>query len=164
MVQTVADEYGVDSKNVNADVDYEVTGSFTVNNAESTKQDSVTETIRNSISEQTDVPVGDINVTYNPETGSVEYTVETDSYNKSNDIKGKIGEEAFSEVIATELTKIDSDINISSPVVSDKISVDIDIVVDGKGSVDTEVATNNLSSDFTKNGFTVENADGIFTF
>ena len=65
LVETVADEYGVDTKDVATDINYEVKGSFTVENVDPAQEDHVEELIKNSVSQQTGVPTDDINIKYN---------------------------------------------------------------------------------------------------
>ena len=146
---------------IDADINYEVSGSFTVENADSTQADIVKDAIKTSISQQTGVPIDDIVVDYNSDTGLVEYTLVTGSYNESNDIKENINDQSFSGAIEDTLKNVDSNIGVTSPKVNNSVVADIQLVVDGKdASVDMNVATNNLMTELSDGGFNVERADG----
>ena len=162
IIQNIAEEYGVQTHDIDANIEYEVSGSFKVENADSTPADIIEETVKTSISQQTGIPVGDIHVDYNSDTGLVEYTIDSDSYNASNDIRESINDQTFSDTIEDSLENVDSNIDVTSPQVNDSVEAAIEIFVDGKNaSVDMNTATNNLITEFSDDGFTVERADGI---
>ena len=160
LIQKVADEYGLDKKDIETDINYEVSGTFIVENADPAKAAIVEDTIKNSISQQTGVPVSDIDVDYNIDTGEVSYTVQTESYTESNGIKENIDNDSFTNEIKTSLSDIDNNIDISSPTVGESIVAGINIVVDGKDTVDINEAINNLTTKFSSDGFDVEKAEG----
>ena len=162
LVQNVADEYGVDTDDVYTDIDYKASGSFTVENVDPTQAEAVEDAITTSISEQTGVPVNDIEVEYNADTGVVQYSINTDSYNASNDVKENINNKSFADTIEGSLKKIDTNVDVTSPDVNDSIVADINIVVDTKDSkIDMDKVTNKLSSELSDNGFTIKQAEGI---
>ena len=164
ILESVAGEYKIDTDDVDIEIDYEVGGSFTVENSDPTKAEVIIDQIRNSISEQTGVPVSDVDVDFNSDSGLVEYKIKTDSFDDSNDIKENIDTDSFTDNIETLLENIDSNMNVTSPEVNERISADINIVVDAKDStVDLADATNKLSTEFTNDGFDVKNAKGIFS-
>ena len=136
---------------------------FNIENVDPTLADVVEETIINSISEQTGVPVNDVEVAFNTDTGVFEYSITTDSYNDSNDAKQNIDTDLFTDTIEAKLENIDSNIDVTASKVNDGVVADINIIIDTKdAAVDRNKATNNLSSDLQ--GFTVDNAEGIFNF
>ena len=160
LVQAVADEYKVDVEDVSIDIAYEVTGSFAVENVDPSQANVIEETIKNSISQETGVPTTDIDVKYNSNTGVIEYTVKSDSYDKSNDIKDSVIDDSFTDTIQNDLDIVDSNIIVTSPQVNDSITADINIVVDGEDIIDMDDATNALSNELTQDGFTVDKAEG----
>ena len=162
MVQIVADEYGVDARDVSMDVDYDVSGSFTVENADPSQSDVVEDTIRQSISKQTGIPVTDIDVNYNSDTGEVEYTISSNSYDDSNAIKGNIENDSFTDTIEADLQSSDEDLDLSSAEINDEILANINIIIDVKDSnADLSVATANLASELSADGFTLDKRDVI---
>ena len=162
LIQKVAEEYGLETKDVLADINYEVTGGFMVENVDSSQADDVLDTIKNSISQLTGIPVSDVDVNYNSDTGEVQYTLKTDTYDDSNNTKENIDNDAFSDAIKASLSSIDSNINVTSPHVDDAVAADINITVDAKDLIDINDATNNLSTDFVRDGFIVEKAEGTY--
>lgn len=158
LVQGVADEYRLDPADVNIDIDYEVGGSFVVLNADPANADIIEDAIRNSIGQKTGLPTSDILVNYNTTTGVVEYAVETDSYEDTNNIKDIFDTDSFTDEIEVILENIDSSIDIVSPFVDNSVVADLNIVVDAKVSMDDR--TNNLSEEFAQDGFNIENAEG----
>ena len=63
------------------------------------------------------------------------------------------------------MDNVDSNIDISSPKVSDTITANIAIIADTKRlPVDMNDATTNLSAELSDDGFTIEKADSIFPF
>ena len=99
LVQKVADEYDIETTDINADVKYQVGGSFALENAHPVMADLVEDVIRDSISDSTGVPPDDIDVSYNVDTGIVEYTVETDTYDASNSIKEHMNNDSFIDTV-----------------------------------------------------------------
>ena len=165
LVQNVADELGVDTNDVNADIDYETRGSFTVQYADPAKADAISDVIKDSISQQIGAPVSDIDVEYDSDTGVVEYTVNTDSHNDSNNIKENLKTDAFTNAIETSMERIDSNINVTSPEVKDEVLANISIIVDTEdANVDMTNATDNLIAELSDDGFTIVEADGMFWF
>ena len=64
LVQTIVDEYKVDPDDVNIDIAYEVSGRFAIDNADPTLEDVIEESIKDSISQQSGVPIAGIIVDY----------------------------------------------------------------------------------------------------
>ena len=133
-VQNVIDEYGLDTSDVNTDIAYEVSGGFTIDNADPTQKDAFEDIIRNTISRQAGVPVDDVKVAFNSVTGEVAYTLKTGSYNDSNGIKVNIKDDSFTDAIERDLEAVNSNIDITSPQVNDAIVADVSMVVDAKDS------------------------------
>ena len=132
LVQNVAEKYNVDAKDVNTNVGYEVSGSFTVENVDPSQADVIEKSVRESISKQTDIPVNEIDVKVNSDTGIVEYTVSSDSYDVTNTAKENIVTDTFIDTIEATLQSIDNDVNITSAEINDEILADINIIVDRK--------------------------------
>ena len=165
LVLNIANEYGVNTDDVAAEINYEVTGSFTVENADPSQADAIKQIIKDSISQQTGVPVSDIDVSYNNDTGEVRYSVQTESYDDSSGIKEDIKADLFTNTIKSILEKVDSNIDVISPTVDDAVVADIDIVVDATDAVaDINNATNYLSTKLADDGFRVERSKGKWYF
>ena len=160
LVQKVAEEYGVDTKDVFADINYEVSGGFTVENVDPSQVDDVVDTIKNSISQLTGVSVSEIAISYNGDSGEISYTIQSETYDESNSIQENISNDSFANEIKTSLSDVDSHIDTTSPRVDESIVADINIIVDGKDTVDMDKATNNLGAKFSEDGFDVEKAEG----
>ena len=144
---------------MDADIDYRVGGSFTVENVDPTQLDAVVDTIKQSISQETGIPTSSIDVNYNE--GVVDYTITTDMYDKSSNIKENVlNDVSFVDAIETSLENVDSNIAVSSPEVNDAVIAEIDFIVEARAAVDMTSATNNLRTEFSEDGFTVEKAKG----
>ena len=135
-----------------------------VENVDPAQAGDVEETIKNTISQQIGVPIGDLDVDYNTDTGEVKYTVQTDSYAESNGIHANIDNDSFTNAIKSSLSGVDSGINVTSPMVEDDVVANVNIVVDGKDIIDINDATNNLSDKFSDDGFIVQKAEGRLVF
>ena len=163
LVQEVAGKYGIDDKDVTVDIDYEVSGSLTLGNVDPIKIDAVEDTVRNSISQQTGVPISDVDVDYNSDTGVVEYKVKTDSYEESSGIQADFTENTFSDEIGANLKTVDNNIDVISAAVNDSIVSNFNIVADVEdSSVDLKDVTDKLRTEFLDDGFTVTKAEGTF--
>ena len=145
------------------EIDYEVSGSLTVENVNPTQSDLVVDTVRQAISQQTGVPVSDIEVQYDSDTGKLDYKLKSDSYNESTALKTSIDNDSFTNAIESSLETIDGNIDVTSPEVSDAILADISLLVDTENAtVDMKNATTKLKADLSTDGFTIDKADGIF--
>ena len=160
LIENVVDEYGVSSDDVFTDIDYEISGNFILENVDPTQANLVEDTIRNSISQQAGVPFTDVEVNFDTDTGVVEYKVKTDIFDETNNIKDQLYNDQFTTNVESSLENIDSNINLSSPEVSDKILADINIVVDTEDVMKN--ASDRLSQELSTDGFTVEKTEGIF--
>ena len=131
---------------VEIDVNYQVTGSFIV--------DPVTtdpETIKEGISEALDIPLKDIFVTVDPETGKVDYIINHDDYSEAEITKETISNEAFEDIVDSHI----DDATIDTTIVNEDIITEVLILNATVADIDLDEANEESKQYFLDDGWTV---------
>ena len=135
---TIADYYGVNTDDVTVTTTYAATGSMTVSIPDSVTEEDLVDAITTSISESLGVHPADVDVTVDMETGAVEFSVTSETFNDAAadqfDLDNANYQNAIVEAIQTAV-----------PVSVDTYNVADDVTAAIEFTVDADEASNDLT-------------------
>ena len=161
LVDDIKDAYGVDDDAIsNVEVTYDVDGEMDVTVPDGVTDSELEEFLETELADILGIPKSDVDVTIDPETGDVTYTIKNDSVDAASDIQDQLNDPATIEELNRRLDEAYPGAEITNNVVDDEIDANVDVTVDTTDATnDSETAGDSITDSQGANGWDV-NTDG----
>ena len=151
LTSELAEKYGVEEDNVKVETIFTVSGEMTVEIPEGVSVEEVEDDLEKTIADKLGVPVQDVTVTVDPETGVATFTIKTDDSTKAVEIQENVKDEDFASDVNEEST---SGVSVSDISVEEDIETEITISVDATDSTsDVAETTEEFVQKFKEDGY-----------
>lgn len=126
----LAELYGVDESDIKVAMLYETTGSIELIIPEAISEIDLTDAITTSIAESLGVHAADVDVIVDMETGDVEFTITSDSFNQAASVQFDLSNDRTQEAIFSAIESFVPTLAVDGFEVNDDVVASIEFVVD----------------------------------